>query len=263
MIQFVRKHVVSDVRELGSSWFVIAMVRDSHDPAFQKQAIGVLSDLERQRFNGLQSPARASSYLMGRCAAKLALSEVNDSPSHLWSIETGVYGQPIVGHLKDPTPMLQVSISHATHVAVAVISPAGWPICVDLEEVSESHVRLISEFLSQGQGKEPVELDRLELDSQQKLTAIWAMTEAASKHLGGGLAIDRRVFDIDRLMLKGSHILWSSFSSLPHIQAWTGLSSDYVLSLVMPKPGNLIDSSALFLSSMAFLSQADSTPAMC
>lgn len=262
MIQFVRKHVVSDVRELGSSWFVISIVRESHEPAFQQHAISVLSELERQRFNGFQSTARARSYLLGRCAAKLALSEVSDSPSHQWSIETGVYGQPIVGHLKNPTPMLQVSISHATHVAVAVISPAGWPICVDLEEVSDNNVRLISEFLSQGRGKAPLELNQLELDRQQKLTAIWAMTEAASKHLGGGLAIDRRVFDIDRFILKEPCLLWSSFSNLPHIQAWTGVSSEHVLSLVMPKPGNLIDSSALFLSSMQFLSQVDSTPAM-
>jgi len=261
MIHFVRKQLVTGVRELGSSWFAIAMVRDSIDPSFEKYAISMLSQSECQRFRGFASVSRARSYLIGRLAAKLALSETDASPPSQWSIETGVYGQPIVAHLNHAAPVLQASISHSSNIAVALVSPAVWPICVDIEEISESNVRLISEYLSQDQANGPSELNQLELDHQQTLTAIWSMTEAASKHLGGGLAIDRNVFHINRLTLKDSHLLWSTFSSLPHIQAWTGLSTDHALSLVMPKPGNLVDEAELFESAIDWLSQAHSSPA--
>lgn len=261
MIHFVRKQLVTDVRELGSSWFAIAMVRDSPDPFFEKHAISMLSQSEYHRFTGFASPSRARSYLIGRLAAKLALAEADATPSSQWSIESGVYGQPIVGHLNHAGPVLQASISHSSNVAVAVVSPAVWPICVDIEEISQSNVRLISEYLSQDQSNRSIVLNNLELDRQQKMTALWSITEAASKHLGGGLAIDLSVFDIDRIVQKYSHLLWSSFSRLPHIQSWTGLSTDHVLSLVMPKPGNLVDEAVLFESAMDWLSQADSSPA--
>lgn len=261
MIHFVRKQLVADVREIGSSWFVIAMIKESYDPSFEKYAISTLSKSECQRYTGFSSASRRRSFLTGRLAAKLAVSEVDVSPSSQWSIDTGVYGQPILGHLNHSAPVLQVSISHTSNVAVAVVSPAVWPICVDIEEISHTNARLISEYLTKDQAHVPIDLNNLKLDPHQKLTAIWSMTEAASKHLGGGLAIDRTVFDLNRLTLKYSHLLWSSFSSLPHIQAWTGVSTDHVLSLVLPKPGILVDEAALFESAMDWLNQGDSNPA--
>lgn len=91
------------------------------------------------------------------------------------------HGQP---YLKGSGAVWWVSVTHAGGVHVGALTQRG-PVGVDAEPVGAARPEVATVALAQG-------------EASDDLTATWVRKEAVSKALGRGLAIDPRVFRVDR-----------------------------------------------------------------
>jgi 4'-phosphopantetheinyl transferase len=108
----------------------------------------LLGPVEAAYFSNLGFERRQKSYLLGRYAAKIALSEVIlESDLKSIQIVKGIFEQPIVQC--ERSAGWAVTISHAGSIAVGLAYPAGHPMGVDIERIDETRHETILSQLSQ------------------------------------------------------------------------------------------------------------------
>ena len=112
---------------------MVVVFRDSSN-TWMEAATELLGEAETAYFSTLASARRQVSYLLGRYAAKIALSTVLVEPDlKAIEIERGVFEQPIVHCGRNGG--WDVTISHTEDLAVALAYPAGHPMGIDLERI--------------------------------------------------------------------------------------------------------------------------------
>jgi 4'-phosphopantetheinyl transferase len=190
-----------------------------------------LGSSERLYFSALRFERRQMSYLLGRYAAKLALSHVFSEPD-LRNIEItrGVFEQPIVQCRRTSTWC--VTISHADSLAVAVAYPAGHPMGVDLERVDPLRYETIVSQLSaeEKQWATAATTDQLEI-----VTALWTAKEALSKALVTGLMAPIEIYTLAQFRQIESGLWEGHFKNFAQYKVLVWAGASYVLSIAMPK----------------------------
>jgi 4'-phosphopantetheinyl transferase len=204
--------------------------RVSQDPR------SILHPGEAALFRSFKYEKKKQSYLMGRIAAKIALSaflrEVN--PARI-EIVSGVFNQPLVRHASHDVP--EVSISHTGDRAVAVCFPAGHCIGIDLETVGadpDGTVRsqLTSRELSaSGSGL---------LGERLTCLMIWSMKEALSKALKCGLTIPLEILEIDGLVFDGEAACSCGFRNFGRFKGRVDVAAGCIFTLVRPGDSEII-----------------------
>jgi 4'-phosphopantetheinyl transferase len=214
------------------------MVVAFNDPTdtWIKPAAELLAKTEMEYFSTLRFAGRQGSYLLGRYAAKIALSTVLSEPN-LSAIEVGrgVFEQPIVRCGRNEG--WSVSISHTEGVAAALASPDGHPMGVDLERIDPGQHQTILSQLSER------EIGWLKLRSAERLqlaTALWAAKESLSKVLRTGLMANIRVYDLVEFNSIESRVWEGSFENFAQYKARIWIGSNHVLSIVLPKRSMLV-----------------------
>lgn len=148
-----------------------------------------LHPIEKLYYRQLKADKRRESYLMGRCAAKTAVSELTGMKAlHGICIESGVFGFPVVN-----CKNVQVSISHCDEAAVAIAFPEHHPVGIDIEIVSRENMDTLETALVE---KEKVLLASKELSTASGYTAVWSAKEALSKILKTGLTLDFEILQV-------------------------------------------------------------------
>jgi phosphopantetheinyl transferase len=203
---------------------------------WMEAATELLGETETAYFSTLVSARRQVSYLLGRYAAKIALSTVLAEPDlKVIEIERGVFEQPIV-HCGGNGGW-DVTISHTEDQAVALAYPAGHPMGIDLERIDPRQSETILSQLSER------EIGWLNVGSAEKLqfaTALWAAKESLSKVLRTGLMANIRVYDLVEFNSIDSRVWEGFFENFAQFKARVWIGSNHVLAIAFPKRSTLV-----------------------
>jgi 4'-phosphopantetheinyl transferase len=155
----------------------IALNRLTFETGREESWTSLLSEEESARLAGMKHEKRRRSFLLGRAALRLLLSELVDAPPA--GIRVVVEDN---GSLAAPETPFIISIAHSGGRAVAAASRE--PVGIDIEISSEKDEDLLPYILHDD------ELSRLRsllISDREKLFLCWTAKEAVLKALGTGL----------------------------------------------------------------------------
>jgi 4'-phosphopantetheinyl transferase len=220
---------------------MVLVLNDSSN-SWMESVSELLGETERKYFSTLRSGRRQVSYLLGRYAAKVALSTLlSEADLRAIEIGRGVFEQPIVRCSRSGG--WDVTISHTEDLAVALAYPAGHPMGIDLERIDPRQHETILSQLSER------EIGWLKLRSAEKLQfagALWAAKESLSKVLRTGLMAHIRVYDLVEFNSIDSRVWEGFFENFAQYKVWVWTGSNHVLSIAFPKRSTLVLREQLF-----------------
>ncbi len=216
-----------------SAWFAFVS-----PPEFERLATSpadFLSPQELAYFQQRKFPRRQQSYLLGRYAAKLALSQCLPEPSlKQIDIYPGVLNQPLVRHFSANTP--GVSISHCADLAVALAFPIGHPMAVDIEPVDSTRGATIRSQLTPTElawaGADPA-------DEARQCALIWTAREALSKVLHCGLTTPPEILALGQLKPHRDRSWEISYANFAQYKCLSWITAHHALSIVLPRRTSL------------------------
>jgi 4'-phosphopantetheinyl transferase len=215
---------------------MMVLVFNDFSHSWMEAASELLGETERKYFSTIPSARRQVSYLLGRYAAKTALSTVlSEANLRAIEIERGVFEQPIVRC--NANGGWDVTISHKEDLAVALAYPMGHPMGIDLEQIDPRQYETI---LSQLSEREIERLNRRSAEKLQFASALWAAKESLSKVLRTGLMANIRVYDLAEFNLIDSRVWEGFFENFAQYKARVWIGSNHVLSIAFPKRSTLI-----------------------
>lgn len=147
----------------------------------------VLSQDERRRLEA-QPVAHRAEWRAGRVALKLAAAPHCRKPWHRVRTGHDTAGRPCLPDF----PRLHCSLSHTALLAVAAVG--SLPVGVDVERVRPRSRSLLRYIAS----ADELDLFNVGSTSEQLVTAVWTIKEAALKSGGWGLSIPPRAAEISR-----------------------------------------------------------------
>lgn len=211
----------------------------------------ILSKDEIIYFDQTINEKRRHSYLVGRLAAKLAISRYMNNNFFFdfkkpaaeellislkdISISMGCFGQPMVD-MANPR-CLDISISHCDDHVAALAFPRWHPMALDIENIQPSNADAI---LTQITPSERLIIDNSLLQKDVGATLIWTAKEALSKVLKCGLTVPLEVLEISNIETishSSLRIYYRHFSQYKSI-SWV-ISANRILSIVLPKKTNI------------------------
>jgi 4'-phosphopantetheinyl transferase len=222
----------------GETQLRAMMVIVFNDPpdTWMEAATKLLGESETAYFSTLRFARRQRSYLLGRYAAKTALSAALSEPDlRVIEIERGVFEQPIVRY--DRNVGWGVTISHTEELAAALAYPAGHPMGIDLEQIDPRQHETILSQLSER------EIGWLNLHSAERFefaSALWAAKESLSKVLRTGLMANIRVYDLAEFNVIASREREGFFENFAQYKTRVWIGSKHVLAIAVPKRSALI-----------------------
>jgi 4'-phosphopantetheinyl transferase len=189
-----------------------------------------LSVKERLHYENCRYLLRQKQYLLGRYCAKLAIGKQLDlSPLSSFSIDSGIFRQPIIRDICCSGVM--VSLSHSEHSAIALAFYDRYVCGVDIETVSIQKADLIRPLLTI---REKELLANLEVSEEESMLLAWCAKESLSKALRTGLSLPFELLEIDSIQIQGigfdiRYINFIQYSSLSLIHY------GHVISITKPK----------------------------
>lgn len=155
--------------------------------------------LHPQEFSILRemiSEKRMHSYLLGRYAAKQALTQDAESisPTDIF-IKSGIFQQPVIYHLQTKEKM-QVSISHCGERAVALAFPETHPMGIDLEHSNKKYNAVIERQLTSQERNLLKAITNVNYTPETYYMILWTLKEALSKVLRTGLTAYFDIYEI-------------------------------------------------------------------
>ena len=215
---------------------MLVVVFNDPSNAWMQSAAGLLGKNETVYFSTLRFARRQTAYLLGRYAAKMALSAVLSEPDlTAIDIDHGVFEQPVIRCGRNEE--WDVTISHTEDVGVALAFPAGHPMGIDLEHINPGQHETI---LSQLSEREIGWLNHPSADRFQLASALWAAKESLSKVLRTGLMANIRVYDLAEFNLIESRVWEGLFENFAQYKARVWTWSNRVLSIALPKRSTLV-----------------------
>ena len=224
----IRTVPIALIREERQYRAVLAVGQNNIDE--EAQYLTHLHPNERRQYERYGSEKRRLSYLLGRLAAKHAISQLAQQRSlkSIW-IDKGVFEFPVVkgSNLQN----IQVSISHSDNLGLSVAYPEDHPMGVDIEKINKSRIKAI---LSQLTNQEKSLLENLELDNIAIYTAFFSIKEALSKVIHTGMMLNFNYLEI-REITYTSPTLSCLFANFGQYKARAWIGKDYVFSIVLPR----------------------------
>ncbi len=196
----------------------------------------MLSTAEQTRFAALRFAPKRISFLLGRLAAKRALSALLDEPDlRAIEIRNGVFGQPVVLHAR--AAGWDVTVSHTQGVAVALAHPADWPMGIDLEAVAPQTVDTVLGELGLS-AAEQAWLVAGAAERAARCGVLWGAREALGKSIKTGLNCPLHLLALGAIDATAIHGLpaWSgAYLNFPQARCMAQLSNGRVLTLALPR----------------------------
>lgn len=208
----------------------LALVHTTAYPTLHARCGQFLHPQEAAAYAQLVAPRRQQSFLLGRYAAKQALSSLlHESVWTRLQIVPGVFTQPVV-HYPTPAPV-EVSITHAGDLAGAVAFPAGHPMGLDVEPLNATSLEAMRSQLLEPEWHAAGQLSSTAL---LRATILWTAKEALAKVLKCGMMTPWSLLETVALQAEpggyGGH-----FRHFGQYKFHTWVLQEHVLSLVLPK----------------------------
>jgi len=175
-----------------------------------------LSPSETEQAAGFQFAAKKQGFLLGRLAAKRALGALLEEPDlRRIEIRSGIYGQPLVQHLR-----------------------AECPMGIDLETISAASAEVVLGELEAS----PPELTWLATGGVDPATAccvLWTAREALGKSFKLGLNSPLGILALSEIRPEGEDTWACRYVNFPRCQCLSQAKDGRVLSLAMPADASL------------------------
>ena len=209
----------------------LVLVFDNQAFPVAELAREILGGHEWAYFSKLHHGVRQKSYLLGRYAAKLALSELLVEKD-LQAIEVvrGVFEQPVVQYNQNRG--YSVTISHAGSVAVALAYPAGHPMGIDIERLDKARYQTI---VSQLSDQEMTLVEGAGVDRLKMATGFWTAKEALAKVLTTGMMSPLQVYNLAEFRLTSTGTWEGLFQNFAQYKTAVWIGSSYTFATVLPK----------------------------
>lgn len=189
----------------------------------------VLHPTERAYYESLKFGRRKQSYLLGRIAAKTAVSVLLDaSDPASFHIGFGIFHFPVVKGLSEN---VQVSISHCNDIGIALAFPEEHPLGLDIERISGQRLEVMKSQISPA---ESILLESCNVSPATGFALAWTVKEALSKVLKTGLTADLGLLEVDSMKSSGP-AYESTFRHYNQYKAVSCHSGDYACSIVLPR----------------------------
>ncbi|HEY6872557.1 MAG TPA: 4'-phosphopantetheinyl transferase superfamily protein [Geobacteraceae bacterium] len=191
----------------------------------------VLSKGELKHLDRLVFEQRRRSYAMGRYAAKKALSVLSDENPEDIHIEHGIFNNPIMRGVGQE--IFDVSITHSSEFAAALVFPASHPMGIDIEPVDLTKTSVIESELTAN------ELNLLRNFAHpagyaERVTAAWTIKESLSKVLRTGLTVPFFIYELATMDESDSGYV-STFKHFGQYKGLTFVLGDHVCSITCPR----------------------------
>lgn len=158
--------------------------------------VGLLTDLELERFRRFVVPGAALQFLVARALLRTVLSRYTAVPVTSWRFLTSSLGKPYIAFPDNSRLNLRFNLSHTDGLAACAVS-AGMEVGVDVENHQRRIVveGLVSSTFTE---EERARLDGLdEADRRRFFFAIWTLKEAYVKACGLGFSLALNTFWFD------------------------------------------------------------------
>lgn len=190
----------------------------------------VLHSKEFTLFRELLSDNRRNSYVMGRLAAKLAVSKlIRHHCIQTISIGNGVFHQPI---LNCHTPSnLNISIAHTDTFAAAIAFPEQHPMGIDIQNVSKDYTSTIEGICT---SRELDMIGNISLPYPTALTSLWTAKESLSKVLKTGFMSPVNLYELTDIFFKDKHMT-GMFTNFSQYKNYSWITERNVLSISYPR----------------------------
>lgn len=199
------------------------MKRLTYDASSEVSWIGLLSAEESDRLSDMKHEKRKRSFLLGRAALRLLLSEVTDRPPK--EIRVSVEEN---GSLSAPDTPYSISIAHSGDRAVAVASRTA--VGIDIEISSDKDEDLLTYILHED---EFPRLEVLPLTDREKLFLCWTAKESVLKALGTGLRRSPKSVQVSQIDKRLRYVIISDLEGSPWYVR-IERNGAYYLSLAVP-----------------------------
>jgi phosphopantetheine--protein transferase-like protein len=185
---------------------------------------------------GYASDIRRKSYIHGRIAGKMAVSQVfPDIKSAYLQIAAGCMGKPLLQNIAWP---YGISIAHDDLWNAGLCFPLSVPMGIDVETITEKNRKIIPSILSD---HEKEMCSRVE-DSLEFLHLLWTAKEAAGKAIGLGFRVPTEWYEIEfveTLTTEPQLIRQCRFKQLSVFTALSTTIPHGILSIAFPAENNL------------------------
>lgn len=217
------------IRLDNCSYSACLVIADFTDRSFKAVEI-TLHPQELNYYRQLIFPKKAQSYLIGRFAAKYAISSLDTEIDLKYiRIDNGFFGQPvIIGHPLERG--VQVSISHSGLLGAAISFYEDCPTGVDIEVIDAAN----SKFLHMTTSVSEQELlALLPIAQEVSLTLLWTAKEALSKAIRTGFTLDFEILEVNQITIVGGGYE-ICFSHFPHFRVISHHYNNFIFSIAFP-----------------------------
>ncbi|KZD01050.1 4'-phosphopantetheinyl transferase family protein [Oceanibaculum pacificum] len=201
----------------------------------QDRAIdGLLHPAEQALAAGFPSAARHDGFILGRAAAKAALSAwpSGPAPRDLW-IEPGIFGQPVIRGALPADASLRIGISHIQACAVAIAFDAAHPMGIDLEAVAPDAV---ADVMQAATAADRALLGTLADHPQTDRAGIlWSAQESLAKALGTGLMTSPGLYELNHIELMADGRVACGFAHFAQYKAVCSRTAQGWCAIALPK----------------------------
>ncbi|MCR6643000.1 MAG: 4'-phosphopantetheinyl transferase superfamily protein [Sporocytophaga sp.] len=198
-------------------------------------SLSLLHPIEKSYYDSLKYERRKVSYMLGRIAAKKAISEFAEVKSFSSiHIDSGIFQFPVV-KIPGITQNIQVSLSHCDNFGIALAFPEQHPLGIDIEKIDTTKTEAIK---SQMSPKELELIPKVNLPLQTGCTALWTIKEGLSKIFRTGLTMDFKLLEVQSLEKKDS-VYISSFTNCAQYKGISWSFENYVCTMILPKNTNI------------------------
>lgn len=189
--------------------------------------LSMLHQVEKEHYHRLQFDRRRHSYLLGRIAAKKAVSKLAGISEESFYIDAGVFEFPVV---KNTWQNIQATISHCDDIGMALAFAEEHPLGLDIEHINGERADVMK---SQVSAAETALLQSCNIPLVTGYTIAWTIKEALSKIIRTGLTMDMHVAEITSLEKNGSYYT-ATFRHFAQYKAIAFCSANYACCIVMP-----------------------------
>ncbi|WP_246362990.1 4'-phosphopantetheinyl transferase family protein [Paenibacillus alba] len=184
---------------------------------------------EQNKFDEIKYERRMNSYVVGRYAGKLAVSEFSaEEDFRKIAIHNGIINQPYI--ISDSIRNVQISISHCNDLGVAIAFPDELLMGIDIEKIDPSKFVFLKSSLT------PKEMDILKKFNSEEdiLFMFWTIKESLSKVLKTGLTLPLELLEVKELT-QHSAVYHSCFENFSQFCSVSVVSMGYICSITFPK----------------------------
>lgn len=191
-----------------------------------------LGATESAQWNTLRFPQKKRAFLLGRVAAKMTVGAlIGETDWRNIDVRTGVFGQPLVHHVR--VESIDVTLSHSNGLAVALAFPGEWPMGIDLESVPAASVAAIMGELQASDAEHAWLASRL-VDEPAACGILWSAREAIGKSMKIGLNCPLGILSLSRIQADRQGLWAGRYTNFPQSKCFSEVIDGRVLTLAMP-----------------------------